>query len=384
MVIRINAMGGNSMEKELFEQEAPTVGNVHVYEEEQIFSAGAIDETMLSKEENEKVEQYAKNINITDAKQVMSYGSNAQKNISNFSVTILKKVKTRDLGEVGEALKNLTIALNSTTEPEKRGIRRLFQKAKRGVESLKADYAKAETNVNTIEHDLEKHQVTLMQDIAMFDQMYALNREYYKELTLYIIAGKKVLEKAKNEELEVFRLKAEETQLQEDIQAYNDFLGMCNRFEKKLHDLELTRAITIQSVPQIRMLQNNDQEMLEKIQSSITNTIPLWRHQIVIALGLEHSARALAAQNAITETTNNLLTENSEKLKIATIETAKESERAVVDIDTLRKCNQDLIESINEVVRIHDEGTRKRIEAEAMLEQIENELKSALLEVVAK
>ena len=366
---------------DIMDKKTPRMGEIENITENKIFSAGSIDENMLTEEDKNRINQYANEVNITDAKQVLSFGSSAQRNISDFSVTILKKVKTRDLGEVGDALKNLTVALNSTTEPQRKGLRGLFQKAKRGVEAIKADFARAESNVKTIERDLENHQVALTQDIAMFDQLYELNRQYYKELTLYIIAGKRALEKAKSEDLEDYKEKAEETQLQEDIQAYNDFLSMCNRFEKKIHDLELTRTVCIQTVPQIRMLQANDQELLEKIQSSITNTIPLWRHQIVIALGLEHSARALAAQNAITETTNELLMENSEKLKIASIETAKESERAVIDIETLEKRNADLIYALNEVVQIHEEGSKKRKEAEIELQRIEDELKTALLEI---
>jgi len=364
--------------------ETPKMGRLEPRVTGEVYHSGSINESMLSAEDREKVDSYVNSISLSDARQVMSFGSSAQKNISDFSVTILKKVKTKDLGDIGNALKNLTIALNSTTEPEKKGIRGLFQKAKRGIEAVKADYAKAETNVQTIERDLEKHQYALMQDISMFDQMYQLNMEYYRDLTLYIIAGKKILDSVKSEELEKYRLRAEETQLQEDIQAYNDYMAMCNRFEKKLHDLELTRVITIQSAPQIRLLQNNDEEMLEKIQSSIINAIPLWRHQIVIALGLEHSARAIAAQNAISETINNLLSENAEKLKMATIETAKESEKSIVDIDTLRKCNRELITSLNEVVKIHEQASKKRQSAELELQAIENELKTALLEAAAR
>lgn len=372
------------MEQIDFMGQVPTHGNIQASVVSKIYSAGSIDEEMLSQEDKERIESYVGSVKISDARQVMSFGSNAQKNISDFSITVLKKVRTRDLGDVGDALKGLTVALNSTTEPERKGIRGLFQKAKRGIESLKADYAKAETNVQTIERDLEKHQVTLMQDISMFDQMYQLNLKYYKDLTLYIIAGKRIIEAAKGEELEKFRVRAEETQLQEDIQAYNDYLSMCNRFEKKLHDLELTRAITIQTAPQIRMLQNNDEEMLEKIQSSIINAIPLWRHQIVIALGLEHSARAIAAQNAVSETINNLLSDNSEKLKMATVETARESEQSIVDVEVLKKCNRELISSLNEVVKIHEQGTKKRADAEVELKQIEEELKAALLNAAAR
>ena len=308
------------------------------------YSAGSIDESMLSNDEKEMIAQFANEIDISNAKQVIQYGSSTQKSISDFSVNILGKVKTSELGDVGDALKELTVALDATTEPEKKGILGIFQKAKRGVDSIKANYAKAETNVSRIEKDLEKHQVVLTQDVEMFEQMYDLNLQYYRELTMYIIAGKKALDKARGEQLEALKEKAETSQMQEDVENYNKYVNLCNRFEKKLHDLELTRAIAMQVAPQIRLLQDNDQEMLEKIQSSLINTIPLWRHQMVLALGIEHTQRALSAQNMITEKTNELLTRNAETLKMATVETAKEAERSVVDIATLKKCNQQLAE----------------------------------------
>lgn len=344
------------------------------------YSAGSIDESMLSSDEKEMVAQFADEIDISNAKQVIQYGSSAQKSISDFSVNILGKVKTSELGDVGDALKELTVALDATTEPEKKGIFGIFQKAKRGVDSIKANYAKAETNVSRIEKDLEKHQVALTQDVEMFEQMYELNLQYYRELTMYIIAGKKALDKARGEQLEALRQKAETTQMQEDAENYNKYVNLCNRFEKKLHDLELTRVIAMQVAPQIRLLQDNDQEMLEKIQSSLINTIPLWRHQMVLALGIEHTQRALSAQNMITEKTNELLTKNAETLKMATVETAKEAERSVVDISTLKRCNQQLISSINEVVKIHEQGAKKRQDAEVELIKVEEELKRALIE----
>lgn len=344
------------------------------------YSAGSIDESMLSSDEKEMVAQFANEIDISNAKQVIQYGSSAQKSISDFSVNILGKVKTSELGDVGDALKELTVALDATTEPEKKGILGIFQKAKRGIDSIKANYAKAETNVSRIEKDLEKHQVVLTQDVEMFEQMYDLNLQYYRELTMYIIAGKKALDKARGEQLEVLHQKAETTQMQEDVENYNKYVNLCNRFEKKLHDLELTRVIAMQVAPQIRLLQDNDQEMLEKIQSSLINTIPLWRHQMVLALGIEHTQRALSAQNMITEKTNELLTKNAETLKMATVETAKEAERSVVDIATLKRCNQQLISSINEVVKIHEQGAKKRQDAEVELVKVEEELKRALLE----
>lgn len=362
----------------------PQMGTIQMPTVSKEYQAGSIDESMLTVEEKQMVEQFASEINIADSKQVLSYGAAAQRNISDFSISVLNKVKTRDLGDVGESLKELTVALNATTEPEKKGIMGLFQKAKRSIDSIKANYAKAETNVQTIVRDLEQHQVVLMQDISMFDQMYELNLKYYRDLTMYIIAGKKALDKAKGETLAVLKEKAESTQMQEDVQAYNDYLGLCNRFEKKLHDLELTRVITIQSAPQVRMVQNNDEEMLEKIQSSIINTIPLWRNQMVLALGIEHSRRAIQAQNAVTETTNNLLTQNAETLKQATVESAREAERSIVDIATLKKCNQELITSINEVVKIHEQGSKKRQQAQEELVKIEQELKRAMLEAATR
>mgnify|MGYP000457964658 FL=1 len=348
------------------------------------YNAGSIDESMLSNDEKEMVAQFANEIDISNAKQVIQYGSSAQKSISDFSVNILGKVKTSELGDVGDALKELTVALDATTETEKKGILGIFQKAKRGVDSIKANYAKAETNVSRIEKDLEKHQVVLTQDVEMFEQMYDLNLQYYRELTMYIIAGKKALDKARGEQLEALKVKAETSQMQEDVENYNKYVNLCNRFEKKLHDLELTRVIAMQVAPQIRLLQDNDQEMLEKIQSSLVNTIPLWRHQMVLALGIEHTQRALSAQNMITEKTNELLTRNAETLKMATVETAKEAERSVVDIATLKRCNQQLISSISEVVKIHEQGAKRRQDAETELVKVEQELKQALLEAGSK
>ena len=348
------------------------------------YNAGSIDESMLSNDEKEMVAQFANEIDISNAKQVIQYGSSAQKSISDFSVNILGKVKTSELGDVGDALKELTVALDATTEPEKKGILGIFQKAKRGVDSIKANYAKAETNVSRIEKDLEKHQVVLTQDVEMFEQMYDLNLQYYRELTMYIIAGKKALDKARGEQLEALKVKAETSQMQEDVENYNKYVNLCNRFEKKLHDLELTRVIAMQVAPQIRLLQDNDQEMLEKIQSSLVNTIPLWRHQMVLALGIEHTQRALSAQNMITEKTNELLTRNAETLKMATVETAKEAERSVVDIATLKRCNQQLISSISEVEKIHEQGAKRRQDAETELVKVEQELKQALLEAGSK
>lgn len=338
-----------------------------------------IDENILTEEEKLTVEQFSKEINITDVNQVTRYGASAQRNISDFSVSILKTVKTLDLGEMGQSLKELTIALDGTTESRKKGIFGLFQKAKRGVNSVRANYETAETNVNKVEKDLQQHQVLLTQDISMYQQMYELNTQYYKELTMYIIAGKKALERARNKQLQELCRRAEETRRQEDTQEYRDFEDLCARFEKKLSDLELTRMIAIQSAPQVRMLQNNDREMLDKIQSSLANTIPLWRNQLVISLGIERSRQTIEAQKYLSDKTNELLQRNAEALKMATVQAARESERPIVDIDTLQKCNRELIMSINEVIQIHEQGTIKRRQAHEELVKIESELKQALL-----
>ena len=291
-----------------------------------------------------------------------------------------KQHKNYDLGEIGDSLKELTIALDATVEPQKKGVLGLFQKAKRGIDSIRANYAKAETNVNRIEKDLRGHQSVLMKDIDVYQQMYELNIQYYKELTMYIIAGKKALELAKTGKLQALKSKADETGMQEDVQCYRDFEDMCHRFEKKLSDLEITRVISIQVAPQVRMLQNNDREMLDKLQSSLANTIPLWRNQLVLSLGIEHTRRALEAQSTLADKTNELLRKNSETLKMATVETAKQAERPIVDIETLRQCNRDLIATINDVIKIHEQGTAKREKAQGELVRIEEELKQTMLE----
>lgn len=344
------------------------------------FSAGTIDESMLSDEEKEIVNKFASEIDISNVNQVVNYGIDAQRNISDFSVSILKKVKTYDLGEIGTSLKELTTALDATTEMEKKGIRGLFQKGKRSINAIRANYAKAENNVDRIEKDLLSHEAVLTQDISMYQQMYDLNLEYYKELTMYIIAGKKALNVAQTGKLAQLKEIADSSNKQEDIQAYRDYEDLCNRFEKKLSDLEITRVISIQSAPQVRMLQNNDREMLDKLQSSIANTIPLWRNQLVLSLGIEHTKRALDAQTTLTNKTNELLLKNSETLKMATIDTAKTAQRPIVDIETLRQCNKDLITSIKEVIKIHEQGAIKREQAQEELVKIEEELKQTMLE----
>lgn len=340
-----------------------------------------INEDMLTEQEKAAVNDFYTKIDIRDSNMVMQYGAAAQKNIANFSESALNNVRTKDLGEIGQDLASLVTELKTVGEVEKKGIAGFFQKKKHEIDSLKNTYAKAEANVDKIVKNLENHQVVLMKDIAMFDQMYDLNMKYYKELTMYIIAGKKRLEQARTVELEALRKKAEETGAQEDAQAYNDFANLCNRFEKKLHDLELTRMISIQMGPQTRLLQNNDTQMLEKIQSSLINTIPLWKSQMVLALGIEHGRQATAAQSAVTQMTNDLLKKNADTLKMATIETAKEAERSVVDIETLKHTNEQLITTLDEVMKIQTEGAQKRKEAEAELGRIEGELKQKLLEL---
>jgi len=344
------------------------------------YAAGAVDENMLTDEERDKVEEFVREINIEDVEQIVRYGEAAQHNISEFSTSILSKVKNYDLGEIGDSLKELTIALDATVEPQKKGVRGLFQKAKRGIDSIRANYAKAETNVNRIEKDLRSHQSILMKDIDVYQQMYELNIQYYKELTMYIIAGKKALELAKTGKLQELKTKADETGMQEDVQKYRDFEDMCHRFEKKLSDLEITRVISIQVAPQVRMLQNNDREMLDKLQSSLANTIPLWRNQLVLSLGIEHTRRALEAQTTLADKTNELLRKNSETLKMATVETAKQAERPIVEIETLRQCNRDLIATINDVIKIHEQGAAKREKAQEELVKIEEELKQSMLD----
>lgn len=366
-------------ESESLLESVPSMKSI-VGADETNYSAGTIDESMLSDEERELVEQFSREIDIENVNQVVNYGIKAQTNISEFSTLILRKVKTYDLGEVGDSLKELTIALDATTEPEKKGILGVFQKAKRGIDSIRANYVKAESNVDRIEKDLLKHREVLEQDISMYQQMYELNVQYYKELTMYIIAGKKALGHAKKTKLIELKSKAEQSDKQEDVQAYRDYEDLCHRFEKKLSDLEITRVISIQSAPQVRMLQNNDREMLDKLQSSLANTIPLWRNQLVMSLGIEHTNRALAAQTALADKTNELLRKNAETLKMATIETAKQSERPIVDIDTLKQCNRDLITSINEVVKIHEQGEVQRAKAQEELIKIEEELKQTMLE----
>lgn len=340
-----------------------------------------VDESMLTEQEKKAVDDFAKKIDIKDTNLVLNYGVAAQKSVATFSENALSSVRNKDLGEVGETLSNLVVEVKGFGQGEKKGFAGLFHKQKDKLELMRAQYGKAETSVNRIVSELEKHQVTLMKDIAMLDQMYELNLKYYKELTMYIIAGKKRLAEVRSGELEELRKKAEASGLAEDAQAYNDYAQKCERFEKKLHDLELTRMVSLQMGPQTRLLQNNDTLMVEKIQSSLVNTIPLWKSQMVLALGMEHSRQATAAQSAVAQTTNELLKKNADMLKMGTIATAKEAERSIVDIETLQHTNEQLVSTLDEVVNIQREGAQKRKEAEVELGRIEGELKQKLMEL---
>jgi len=341
-----------------------------------------LDDSMLSEAEKKAVEDFSKKIDVMDSNLILQYGAAAQKNVAGFSESALSSVRTKDLGEVGKSLSELVVELKGFgEEEEKKGLFGKFKKAGNKLEVMKAQYSKVESNVDKIVRELERHQVTLMKDVAMFDQMYELNLKYYKELTMYILAGKKKLQEGQANELPALRAKAEQTGAQEDAQRYNDLVQMCERFEKKLHDLELTRMISIQMGPQTRLLQNNDTLMVEKIQSSLVNTIPLWKSQMVLALGMEHGRQATAAQSAVTEMTNELLKKNADMLKMGTIQTAKEAERSVVSIETLQHTNQQLISTLDEVLSIQREGAQKRKEAEVELGRIEGELRAKLMEL---
>ncbi|MCI9577952.1 MAG: toxic anion resistance protein [Oscillibacter sp.] len=341
-----------------------------------------LDDSMLSEAEKKAVEDFSKKIDVMDSNLILQYGAAAQKNVAGFSESALASVRTKDLGEVGKSLSELVVELKGFgEEEEKKGFFGKLKKAGSKLEVMKAQYSKVEGNVDKIVRELEQHQVTLMKDVAMFDQMYELNLKYYKELTMYILAGKKKLAEVRANELPALRAKAEQSGAQEDAQRYNDLVQMCERFEKKLHDLELTRMISIQMGPQTRLLQNNDTLMVEKIQSSLVNTIPLWKSQMVLALGMEHGRQATAAQSAVTEMTNELLKKNADMLKMGTIQTAKEAERSVVSIETLQHTNQQLISTLDEVLNIQREGAQKRKEAEVELGRIEGELRAKLMEL---
>ncbi|MBQ9858273.1 MAG: toxic anion resistance protein [Oscillospiraceae bacterium] len=336
----------------------------------------------LSPDEQKMVVDFSKQIDITDTNTVLTYGAASQKQISDFSDGALQAVRTKDMGEVGDMLSDLVVELKGfdfDEVGETKGFLGFKRRIKKQIEELKADYAKAEVNVDKIAEMLEKHQITLMKDTAMLDKMYDTNQAYFKELTMYILAGKQKLEECKNVTLPALQKKAEESGLPEDAQAANDFANMINRFEKKIYDLELTRMISVQMAPQIRLIQNNDTMLIEKIQTSLVNTIPLWKSQMVLALGQYHAQQAMEAQREVTDMTNALLKKNAEMLKQGSVEIAKESERGIVDIETLTNTNQMLIETLEEVQQIQKEGSVKRKEAEAELGRIEGELKQKLL-----
>ena len=337
----------------------------------------------LSPAEQAAVKEFAEKIDILNTEQVMNYGSAAQKNITEFSDAALNSVRSKDLGQVGDMLSDLVIELKGLNfEPEeKKGFLGLFKKASQNIASLKAQYDKAEVNVDKIVESLEKHEITLMKDISMMDKMYERNQEYLKELTMYILAGKIKIEHLRNVELPEVQAKARESGLPEDAQAANDFANMIGRFEKKIHDLELTRTISIQMSPQIRMIQNNDTLMAEKIRSSIVNTIPLWKSQMVMALSLHHSEQAMKAQREVTDVTNELLTKNAQALHQGSVSVAREAERGIVDLETLKKTNQELIATLDEVRQIQDDGRARRAQAEEELGRIEGELKQKLLDM---
>jgi len=340
-----------------------------------------MSEDNLSEEERQMVESFAKQIDVANSEMILHYGAAAQTKMANFSETTLNSVKTKDLGEVGKLMTDLVGELKSIDEGDDDKGWNIFKKAKDKATTLKARYTSAENNVNHIVEILEGPQIQLMKDIAMLDEMYQMNLQNFKELSLYIIAGKKKLIQARDVELENLKKKALASGLPEDSQAANDFASLCDRFEKKIHDLELTRTVALQMGPQIRLVQNNDILMTEKIQSSIVNTIPLWKSQMVLALGLEHSTEAMKAQSAVSEMTNQLLKKNAETLKMGSIGVAKESERGIIDIETLKQTNQSLISTLDEVMKIQDEGREKRRHAEQELARIEGELKTKLLDI---
>ncbi len=341
----------------------------------------ALDDSIFTEEERRQVDAFASQIDLTNSTLVLQYGAGTQKKMADFSESALENVRAKDLGEVGNLLSGVVTELKSFDEEEEKGFFGFFKKTSNKIEAMKAKYAKAEENVNQIVKALEKHQVQLMKDTALLDKMYELNLTYFKELSMYILAGKKKLAEVRSTRLAELTAKAQASGLPEDAQAAKDLDSMCSRFEKKIHDLELTRMISIQTAPQIRLVQNNDTLMVEKIQSTIVNTIPLWKSQMVLALGVEHSAQAAAAQRQVTDMTNELLRKNAEKLKMATTETARESERGIVDMDTLKATNESLISTLDEVMNIQKEGRQKRQEAEAELRNMEQELKKKLLEI---
>ena len=344
--------------------------------EKEIFS-----DDILSEEERRAVDAFAAKIDLTNSAAILQFGAGTQKKMADFSESALENVRTKDLGEIGELLSDVVKELKDFDEEEEKGFLGIFKKSSNKIQSMKAKYAKAETNITQICRVLENHQVQLLKDIAILDKMYELNLTYFKELSMYVMAGKKKLSEVRSVTLPELLMKAERTGLAEDAQAARDLDSMCGRFEKKLHDLELTKTVSMQTAPQIRLIQSNDTLMAEKIQSTIVNTVPLWKSQMVLALGVEHSAQAAAAQREVTDMTNELLKKNAEKLKLATVETAKESERGIIEIETLKATNETLISTFDEVMQIQADGRRKRAEAEREMVRLESELKGKLLQL---
>lgn len=342
-----------------------------------------VPEVHLSPEEQKMVDDFASKIDLTNTQMVLQYGAGSQKKIADFSETALANVRTKDMGEIGQMLTDVVKELKDFEDPEEeKGFFGLFKKSTNKLSNMKAKYDKAETNINRICKVMEDHQITLLKDVAMLDKMYDLNMNYFKELSMYILAGKQKLEHARNVELPALVATADRTGLAEDTQKAKDFAEMCNRFEKKIYDLELTKTISLQMAPQIRLIQNNDTVMSEKIQSTLVNTIPLWKSQMVIAIGLNHSTEAAKAQREVSDMTNALLKKNAESLKAATVETAKEAERGIVDIETLKNTNKMLIDTLDEVMKIQQDGRAKRKDAEVELQNIEQEMRNKLLEMI--
>lgn len=382
-----------NLQDELLDSSAPTLTlEPFAGEKEEVSVVGkekpvqvekpAFDESMLSEEEKTMVDNFAQQIDISNASLIMQYGAGAQKKIADFSETALGNVRTKDMGEVGDLLTGVVRELRGfDAEEESKGFLGFFKKNSDKLTTMKAKYDKAEVNVNKIVKAMESHQIQLLKDSAMLDKMYEINKNYLKELTMYILAGKKKLAYLEQEELPELVERSNRTGDMADAQAVNDFNAMCNRFEKKLHDLELTRTVSLQMAPQIRLIQNNDIQMAEKIQSTLVNTIPLWKSQMVLALGIAHSGQAAKAQREVTDMTNELLKKNASMLKSASVETAREAERGIVDIETLKQTNESLISTLDEVMKIQQEGRAKRQEAEAELGRIENDLKNKLLEM---
>ena len=367
---------------------APTLtldpeADAKVVEEAKKATPVTVEDTPLSPEEQKMVQDFAEKIDLTNSQMILQYGAASQKKLSDFSDSALSRVRTKDMGETGELITQLIGELKGfdATAENQKGFLGFFKKKSNELEALKVKYDKADVNVERIKAQLEDHQVTLMKDIAMLDKMYQLNLVYFKELSMYILAGRKKLQQVRENDLAAAEAKAKASGLPEDAQAARDLADQCDRFEKKLYDLELTRNISLQMGPQIRLLQNNDTMMAEKIQSTIVNTIPLWKNQMVLALGLAHSQQAMQAERAVTDMTNELLKKNADALKMGTIETAKESQRGVVDIETLQQTNKSLIETLDELNKIQSEGRAKRAAAEQELTRIEDELKQKMMEI---